>query len=57
MAIKITLQQKKYRNRELEVIEKLHHPNVVTILEQFYTYDNDNKYLNLVMDYYPHSLN
>ena len=56
MALKITLQQKKYRNRELDIISLLKHPSVVSVVDQFFTFDISEKYLNLVMDYFPNNL-
>lgn len=56
MALKITLQQKKYRNRELDVISELKHYNIISIVDQFFIIDLEEKYLNLVMDYFPSNL-
>jgi glycogen synthase kinase 3 beta len=62
-AIKHVLQDKKYKNRELEITQHLNHPNIVK-LERFF-YQNQNQvwleptqeeYLNLVLEYVPDTL-
>jgi glycogen synthase kinase 3 beta len=62
-AIKHVLQDKKYKNRELEITQHLNHPNIVK-LERFF-YQNQNQvwprltqeeYLNLVLEYVPETL-
>jgi len=53
VAIKKVLQDKRYKNRELEIIRELRHPNVVELKHAFFT-SEDKKgetYLNLVMEY------
>lgn len=37
VAIKKVLQDPRYKNRELDVMKELNHPNVVTLKDYFYT--------------------
>lgn len=57
VAIKKVLQDKRYKNRELQIMQSLHHPNVVTLVDSFFTNDNNEKpdevYLNLVLEFVP----
>lgn len=57
VAIKKVLQDRRFKNRELEIMETLHHPNVVKLKYSFFTTDkNDDVYLNLVMEYIPETV-
>lgn len=56
VAIKRVYQDKKYKNRELEILRTLDHPSVLRIRDSFFTYDGDKEYLNVVMDYFPSNL-
>nr|XP_029119913.1 shaggy-related protein kinase theta isoform X3 [Elaeis guineensis] len=52
VAIKKVLQDKRYKNRELQIMHLLDHPNVVQLKHYFFsTTDNDEVYLNLVLEY------
>ncbi|XP_024451570.1 shaggy-related protein kinase theta isoform X4 [Populus trichocarpa] len=52
VAIKKVLQDKRYKNRELQVMRLLDHPNVVQLKHCFYsTTEKDELYLNLVLEY------
>ncbi|XP_042430627.1 shaggy-related protein kinase alpha-like isoform X1 [Zingiber officinale] len=52
VAIKKVLQDKRYKNRELQTMRLLDHPNVVQLKHYFFsTTDNDELYLNLVLEY------
>lgn len=57
VAIKKVLQDKRYKNRELQIMQMLHHSNVVTLVDSFFTNDNTDKpdevYLNLVLEFVP----
>ena len=55
VAIKKVLQDKRYKNRELEVMRKLDHCNVIRLRYFFYSNgeNRDEVYLNLILDYYP----
>ncbi|KAG5565705.1 hypothetical protein RHGRI_001576 [Rhododendron griersonianum] len=52
VAIKKVLQDKRYKNRELQIMRLLTHPNVVQLRRCFYsTSEKDEVYLNLVLEY------
>ncbi|RCH78755.1 regulator of ime2, partial [Rhizopus stolonifer] len=55
-AIKKVLQDKRFKNRELEIMRLMNHPNICGIKAYFYS-QGDSKandvYLNLVMEYVP----
>lgn len=55
VAIKKVLQDKRYKNRELQIMQMLAHPNVVTLKNSFYTNGEkpDDVYLNLVLEFIP----
>lgn len=53
-AIKKVLQDKRFKNRELQIMKMLNHRNVVTMKHCFYSNaENDEVYLNLVLEYVP----
>ena len=60
-AIKRVFQDTKYKNRELDILKEINHPNVIGLKHYFYT-KGENKanepqiYLNCVMDYFPQTL-
>lgn len=58
VAIKKVFQDKRYKNRELQIMKDLKHPNVISCRHAFYTTgEKQNElYLNLVMDYIPETL-
>jgi serine/threonine protein kinase len=58
VAIKKVFQDKRYKNRELEIIKELNHPNVIKLRQAFYTPGDkpDETFLNAVMDYVPDTL-
>ncbi|KAL1329578.1 hypothetical protein HN51_046697 [Arachis hypogaea] len=57
VAIKKVLQDKRYKNRELQVMRMLEHPNVVRLKHCFFsTTDKDELYLNLVLEYVPETV-
>merc|ERR1719414_813050 len=53
VAIKKVFQDKRYKNRELQIMKELHHPNVVELKHAFYTSGDKpgETYLNVVMEY------
>jgi serine/threonine protein kinase len=55
VAIKKTLQDKRFRNRELQIMRKLDHPNIVGMKHCFYSNGDkpDELYLNLVLEFMP----
>ncbi|CEG65745.1 Putative Pkinase-domain-containing protein [Rhizopus microsporus] len=57
-AIKKVLQDKRFKNRELEIMRLMHHPNICGLKAYFYTQGDskDEVYLNLVMEYVPETV-
>ncbi|GER27837.1 protein kinase superfamily protein [Striga asiatica] len=54
VAIKKVLQDRRYKNRELQLMKTMDHPNVVSLKHCFYsTTVQDELFLNLVMEYVP----
>ncbi|XP_015077006.1 shaggy-related protein kinase epsilon-like [Solanum pennellii] len=52
VAIKKVLQDRRYKNRELQIMRMLDHPNVVHLRHCFYSTTEKNEvYLNLVLEY------
>ncbi|KAG6666773.1 shaggy-related protein kinase epsilon-like [Carya illinoinensis] len=52
VAIKKVLQDKRFKNRELQIMRTLDHPNVVQLKHCFFsTTEKDELYLNLVLEY------
>ncbi|CAA0820790.1 Shaggy-related protein kinase theta [Striga hermonthica] len=52
VAIKKVLQDRRYKNRELQIMRLLNHPNVIQLKHYFYsTTENNEVYLNLVLEY------
>jgi glycogen synthase kinase 3 beta len=58
VAIKKVYQDKRYKNRELQIMRELTHPNVVNLRHAFFTQGDkkDEIYLNCVMDYIPETV-
>ncbi|XP_022770759.1 shaggy-related protein kinase alpha-like isoform X1 [Durio zibethinus] len=57
VAIKKVLQDKRYKNRELQTMRLLDHPNVVSLKHCFVsTTVKDELYLNLVLEYVPETV-
>ena len=58
IAIKKVLQDTRYKNRELEIMKSLSHPNIVSLRHSFFTPGTkpNDVYLNLVMEYVPDTL-
>jgi glycogen synthase kinase 3 beta len=58
VAIKKVFQDKRYKNRELQIMKEMHHPNVVSLRHAFYTTGEkpDELYLNVVMEFMPEGL-
>ena len=54
VAIKRVLQDKRFKNRELQIMRLLDHRNVVKLKQSFYsTAERDDVYLNLVLEFVP----
>lgn len=57
VAIKKVLQDKRYKNREVQIMCMLDHPNIVQLKHFFYSAtDKDDLYLNLVLGYVPETM-
>ncbi|CAO3609621.1 unnamed protein product [Cunninghamella echinulata] len=66
VAIKKVLEDKKYKNRELQLIQQLDHPNICALKAYFYNNEEEGKfpkrskkdkvYLNLVLEYMPETV-
>jgi len=58
VAIKRVLQDPRYKNRELQIMRMVDHPNTVTLLDSFYERSkrDGEVYLNLVLEYIPKNL-
>ena len=58
VAIKKVLQDKRYKNRELQIMQMLDHPNIVALKHCFFsTTDKEELYLNLVLEFVPETVN
>ncbi|CDH60261.1 pkinase-domain-containing protein [Lichtheimia corymbifera JMRC:FSU:9682] len=58
-AIKKVLQDKRFKNRELQIMKVMNHPNICGLKAYFYTQGDTKKdevYLNLVMEYVPETV-
>lgn len=54
VAIKRVLQDKRFKNRELQIMRLLDHPNVVKLKHSFYSSaEREDVYLNLVLEFVP----
>ncbi|KAI6038979.1 kinase-like domain-containing protein [Pisolithus marmoratus] len=58
IAIKKVLQDKRFKNRELQIMRLVSHPNVVDLKAFFYSSGDkkDEVYLNLVLEYVPETV-
>ncbi|EDQ89558.1 uncharacterized protein MONBRDRAFT_8104 [Monosiga brevicollis MX1] len=58
VAIKKVLQDRRYKNRELQIMRSLNHPNITALHYFFYSSGSkkDEIYLNLVVEFVPESL-
>jgi len=57
VAIKKVLQDKRFKNRELQIMKLLSHPNVVELKNSFMNGDRpDEVFLNLVLEYIPETV-
>lgn len=56
-AIKRVLQDKRFKNRELQIMKLVHHRNIVDLKYYFYTNnDKSELYLNLILEFVPETL-
>ncbi|KDO30742.1 CMGC/GSK protein kinase [Saprolegnia parasitica CBS 223.65] len=57
VAIKKIFQDKRIKNRELQIMRQLHHGNIVQLKHSFYSRAGaDDLYLNLVLEYIPETI-
>merc|ERR550534_1195922 len=58
VAIKKVLQDRRYKNRELKIMQMVNHPNVVNVKDCFFSQGTRNRdlYLNIVMEYIPETV-
>ncbi|GER55145.1 protein kinase superfamily protein [Striga asiatica] len=56
VAIKKVLQDKRYKNRELQTMRLLDHPNVVSLKHCFFSTTEKELFLNLVLEYVPETV-
>ncbi|CAD5221186.1 unnamed protein product [Bursaphelenchus xylophilus] len=58
VAIKKVLQDKRFKNRELQIMRRLNHQNVVKLKYFFYTTGDkkDDLFLNLILEYIPETV-
>ncbi|KAJ0488216.1 putative protein-serine/threonine kinase CMGC-GSK family [Helianthus annuus] len=57
VAIKKVLQDRRYKNRELQLMRVMDHPNVVSLKHCFFsTTSRDEVFLNVVMEYVPETI-
>lgn len=57
VAIKKVFQDKRFKNRELNIMRELHHLNVVNLRYYFYSHGaKDSVYLNLLLEYVPETV-
>ena len=59
VAVKKVFQDRRYKNRELSIMQELNHPNIIFLKGYYYTESPEHKnefYLNVVMDYIPQTL-
>lgn len=57
VAIKKVLQDRRYKNRELQLMRTMDNPNIVSLKHCFFSTTIQNElYLNLVMEYVPESM-
>lgn len=58
VAIKKVLQDRRFKNRELQIMRMLDHPNIVGLKNSFYTNGDsvDEVYLNLVLEFVPQTV-
>ena len=56
VAIKRVFQDKRYKNRELQIMKEMRHPNIVAFKDVFSHGDSDEVFLNLVMEFLPETV-
>ncbi|CAD8180034.1 unnamed protein product [Paramecium octaurelia] len=58
VAVKKVIQDKRYKNREIQIMQELNHPNIVETKHAYFSYgdSSDEQYLNVIMDYQPETI-
>jgi len=61
IAVKIILEDKRYKDREILIMQKLNHPNIIKLYSSYNTIsyqlnNNDKIYHNIIMEYMPLTL-
>lgn len=56
VVIKKVLQDRRFKNRELEIMKLISHPNLIDLKYYFLEQSDQELYLNLIVDYMPMSL-
>ena len=59
LALKIVLQDRRYKNREYQILQKLKHPNTTILRRGFFqpaSTSPDDQILFIIMDYYPETI-
>jgi glycogen synthase kinase 3 beta len=56
VAIKKVLQDPNYKNRELQIMRIVKHPNTVELIDSFYQKEKSEVYLHLILGYMPENL-
>ena len=60
--LRVCCQDPRYKNRELDIMKELNHPNIVKLLDYFYIEVEDihaggtNHFLNVVMEFIPETV-
>ncbi|XP_026447895.1 shaggy-related protein kinase kappa-like isoform X4 [Papaver somniferum] len=57
VAIKKVRQDKRYKNRELQIMQMLDHPNIVALKHNFFSITGkEEPYLNIVLEFVPNTV-
>ena len=59
VAIKTVFQDSRFKNRELQMLSELNHINIIKLRHYYFSFidkKTDNKYLNVVTDFFPENL-
>ena len=57
VAIKKVFQDRRFKNRELQIMRRIKHPNIVELVNYYFsTSSNKDVYLNMILEYVPDSL-
>jgi len=57
VAIKKVYQDRRFKNRELQIMRRIKHPNIVELKNYYFsTSSNKDVYLNMILEYVPDSL-